>query len=103
VTPEIFKALERGRVSISLGKPPHLARLGGLPWGSIVTVRSGSQLMRVISGPVTHQREEWLLSVFWFYYGPDMELSEIEKQAIELRRSWGLDGRKSESDHQPTR
>jgi hypothetical protein len=93
VTPGIFKALERGRVTIPAGKSPDLSRFGGLAWGSVITVRSGSQKMRVISGPALHQRGDWLLPVFWSFNDSDTEQSEIEGQAAKLRRSWGLDAR----------
>jgi hypothetical protein len=93
VPPDVFKALVKGRVSIPLKKSADLATFAGLPWGSVVTVQSDEKTMRVISGPATCQTDGWALPVFWYYLDADTEVAEIENQATELRRSWGLEGR----------
>jgi hypothetical protein len=93
VPPATFKALERGRVSIPLGQKPGLAEYRCLPWGSILTVRAGDQEMRVITGPASWQHGQWQLSVLWFFFDPDTDLSEIAREAAKLRRSCGLDPR----------
>jgi hypothetical protein len=87
VPPATFKALERGRVTIPLGTEDRASRFRCLPWGSIVTVRVGEQEMRVITGPASWQKGQWVLPVFWFFYDPDTNLSEIEREAAKLRRS----------------
>lgn len=95
VPSESYKALERGRVTIPLEKKSGSPKFRCLPWGSTVTVRAGEKEMRVISGPASWQHGQWLLPVFWFFFDPDTDLSEIEKAASKLRRSWGLDARSS--------
>jgi hypothetical protein len=95
VTSEIFKAVGRGRASIPLGKSPDLSKLGGLPWGSIVTIHSGDQGLHLVSGPAAYQRSEWVLPVLGFFYETETPITEIEEQAAELRRSLGLVARKS--------
>lgn len=92
VPPAVFKALGKGRVSIPLEESPDLATFAGLPWGSVVTVRSGNQAMRAISGPATCQPSGWALPVF-FTFDADTDVAEIEEQSAELRRSWGLETR----------
>jgi hypothetical protein len=91
--PATFKALERGRGTIPLEEKSRSAKLRCLPWGSIVTVRAGDQEMRVITGPASRQKGRWLLPVFWFFYDPDTDPSDIDREAAKLRRSWGLDAR----------
>ena len=93
VSPDLFKALEKGRGTIPLKKSADLATFAGLPWGSVVTVKSSDRTMRVIAGPATCQPDGWVLPVFWNYFDPETEFTEIEEQAAELRRSWGLEGR----------
>jgi hypothetical protein len=93
VSPATFKALERGRVTVPLDDKPASTNHRCLPWGSIVTVRAGEQEMRVVTGPASWQHGQWLLPVFWFFYDPDTDLSEIERKAMKLRRSWGLEAR----------
>ena len=96
VPPATFKALERGRVTIPLEEAGS-GKLRCLPWGSIVTVRAGDQEMRVITGPSSWQHGQWLLPVFWYFFDSDTDLAEIEREATKLRRTWGLDARRSSS------
>jgi hypothetical protein len=93
VPPTTFKALERGRVSVPLEKAGS-SKLRCVPWGSIVTVRAGDEEMRVITGPASWQDGQWLLPVFWYFFDPDTDLAEIEREAKKLRRSWGLEARR---------
>ncbi len=93
VPPATFKALERGRVTVPLDDKPASAKHRCLPWGSIVMVRAGEQEMRVVTGPASWQHGQWLLPVFWFFFDPDTGLSEIEREAMRLRQSWGLEAR----------
>jgi hypothetical protein len=97
VSADVFKVVRRGRATLPLGESASLATFAGLPWGSIVSVRSGEQAMRVISGPAACQRGGWVLPVFWFFFDPDTPLVEIEKEARKLRREWGLEGRSAGS------
>jgi hypothetical protein len=94
VPSEVFKALQRGRGTIPWGNSPLLATYAGLPWGSVVTVRCGNQARRVVSGPATCQRSEWVLPVFSLLKA-DTPLAEIEAEARKLRQGWGLEGRSS--------
>ncbi len=58
-----------------------------------MTVRAGDQEMRVVACPASWQHGQWFLPVFWFFYDPDTDLSGIEGDAMQLRRSWGLEAR----------
>ena len=93
VPPATFKALKRGRVTIPLEGKSGSPKLRCLPWGSIVTVRAGEREMRVVTGPASWQDGQWLPPVFWYFFDPDTDLSEIEREAAKLRRSWRLDAR----------
>lgn len=95
VPPETFKALKRGRVTIPLEQAVEFSVFRCLPWGSIVTVRADDKEMRVITGPASWQKGQWLLPVFWFYFDPDTEMSEIEREAAKLRKSGGFEARSS--------
>jgi len=93
VPSDVFKSLVKGRISIPLKESFDLASLAGLPWGSIVSVRSGDQVIQVISGRATYQKEQWALPVFRAYLDPDTTNEEVEEQSTELRRSWGMEVR----------
>jgi hypothetical protein len=86
----VFKALQQGRTTIPLGKATPPTTFAGLPWGSLVTVRSGDQSPVVISAPAGYQRGEWVLPVFGVGKG---ELPQLEREAAKLRRDRGLEGR----------
>ena len=58
-----------------------------------MTVRSGGQAMRAIVGPATYEKEQWVLPVFWFYFDPETDITEIKAHPAEMRESWGLEGR----------
>ena len=88
VTPQVFAAVRKGRMTVPLGKQPNLAVVAGLPWGSIATVRSsGDKLYRIV-GPAIWQTDKWSLPVF----PTDADgLAGFETAAAKLRRSLGLE------------
>ena len=90
VSDEVFKAVEAGRVTIPLGNRPDLAEFAALPYGSVVKINSNGKSMRVISGPACFQAGEWVLPIL---YDPAMPLSNLDEQAVKVRRSWRLEPR----------
>jgi hypothetical protein len=87
VTPEVFAAVRKGRMTVPLGIEPDLAVVAGLPWGSIATVHSaGDKLYRIV-GPAIWQTDKKSLPVF----PTDADgLAACETDAASLRRSLGL-------------
>lgn len=77
----VFRALRQGRTAVPLGEPADLAAAAGLPWGSVVTVRAGDEVGRVVSGPAFRRPHGWALPVFGFF--PEGE--DAERTAAELR------------------
>ena len=63
VPPAIFHAVERGRLSVPLGKPVSLAKLAGLAWGTVVRLHASGDLLSVIVGPARFQSDGWCLPV----------------------------------------
>src|ERR1700722_15900391 len=87
VTPEVFACVRKGRMTVPLGKQPDVAVVGGLPWGSIATVRSAAGKLYRIVGPAIWQTDKWSLPVF----PTDAEgLTGCETEAAKMRRSLGL-------------
>jgi hypothetical protein len=90
VTPQVFTAVRRGRMSVPLGKEPDLAVVAGLPWCSVATLRSnGGELHRVV-GPAIRQPDQWVLPVIETHLETDAPLTGYEKEAVSLRRRLGL-------------
>jgi hypothetical protein len=91
VTPQVCAAVRRGRMTVPLGKRPDLAVVGGLPWCSVVTWRSGGEMLHRVVGPAIRQPDQWVLPVLYLYLNPATSLMDYNKKAKELRRLYGLE------------
>jgi hypothetical protein len=91
VTPRIFAAVRKGRMTVPLGKHPELATVGGLPWCSIATLRSDGDKLHGLVGPAIKQPDQWVLPVLYQFFDPGVGLAEYKKEAEKLRRNWGLE------------
>jgi hypothetical protein len=88
VTPEVFAAVRKGRMTVPLGKHPDLAVVAGLPCGSIATVHSAADKLYRIVGPAIWQIDKWSLPLF----PTDAEgLAGCETEAARLRQGFGLE------------
>jgi len=90
VTPQVFTAVRKGRMTVPLGKQPDLAELAGLPWCSIATLQANGERLHRVVGPAISQTTGWALPVLYFFFDPAAGLSEYEKVSKELRKAWGL-------------
>ena len=90
VTPKVFAAVRKGRMTVPLSKQPDLAEVAGLPWCSISTLHSEGEKLHRVVGPVTWQKGQWALPVLSYFPDADTGLAEYEKEAEELRRGLGL-------------
>jgi hypothetical protein len=88
VTPQVFTAVRKGRMTVPLGGTTDLAHLAGLPWGSIATIHSDGEKLHRVVGPAFWQTDKWSLPVF----PTDADgLAECEREASKFRRSLGLE------------
>ncbi len=90
VTPQMFAAVRKGRMTVPLGDSPDLAHVAGLPWCSIATIQAKGEKLHRVVGPAISQTTGWVLPVFPFFPEPGTGFSEYEKEAEKLRESWGL-------------
>ncbi|MCA9206650.1 MAG: hypothetical protein KDA59_26530, partial [Planctomycetales bacterium] len=90
VTPEEFRAVKKGRISVPLGDNPDLAELGGLPWCSIATIHAGGEKLHRIVGPAIKQTTGGALPVLSYFFDQGTGLSEYKREAEKLRKAWGL-------------
>ena len=90
-----FASVERGRMTIPLGRRPALEEVAGLAWGSVATACCGSEQIHRIVGPAVYQKEQWHLPVAWFFYDSELKRAAYERKAPLLRRSCGLEARVS--------
>jgi hypothetical protein len=90
VTPRVFAAVRKGRMTVPLSKPPVLAEVAVLPWCSIATLQAKGEKLHRVVGPAISQTVGWALPVFPYFPDPATGLSEYEKEAEKLRSGFGL-------------
>ena len=86
VTPQVFAAVRKGRMTVPLGERPALAEVAGLPWCSIATLRANGATLHRVVGPAIFQTSGWALPVLSCLLDPTTGL----KEADALRAAWGL-------------
>jgi hypothetical protein len=59
VSAEVFRQIKNGRVTIPLKRDIKLAEMAGLPWGSIVNLKSDGGSLRRLSGPAVYHNGQW--------------------------------------------
>lgn len=91
VSAELFAAVRKGRMTVPLGKSVDLAQVAGLPWCSVATLHAGGDTMRRVVGPAVRYASGWALPVLFYFFDPDATLDEYEREAVKLRKSWGLE------------
>jgi hypothetical protein len=91
VTPQIFAAVSKGRVTVPLGNGQDLAKIAGLPWCSIATLRSKGDKLHRIVGPAISQKDGWALPVLAYFPDPATSLSVYKMESMKLRRGLGLE------------
>lgn len=98
-----FAAVKKGRMTVPLGDRPDLAKVGGLPWCSIATLHScGEKLHRVV-GPAISQTTGWVLPVLFCYLDPATGLGDYKKEAVKVRKGWGLEPMTSQPEGDTSR
>jgi hypothetical protein len=91
VTPQVFDAVRKGRMTVPLGKQPNLAKVAGLPWCSIAKLRSNNEKLHRVVGPAMRQPGQWVMPVLDKFLDPATGLAEYQKEAEKLRQAWGLE------------
>jgi hypothetical protein len=91
VTPEVFAAVRKGRMSVPLGNEPDLALVAGLPWCSILTLHADDNELHRVVGPAIRHRDEWVLPILYRIFDQATGLINYQAEAEKLRQSWGLE------------
>jgi hypothetical protein len=91
VTPQVFAAVRKGRMTVPLGKHPDLAVVAGLPWCSVVTLHSEANDMHRVVGPAIRQPDQWVLPVLETELEAEAHLTASEREMAGLRRGLGLE------------
>jgi hypothetical protein len=92
VIPEVFRGIRKGGLTIPLGDQFD-AEVLGLPWCSVVTLRSdgaGESAHRIV-GPAMRSKKQWCLPVLWMSPAAEAKIDEYHNQAAKLRREGGVE------------
>jgi hypothetical protein len=90
VTPQVFAAVRKGRMTVPLAERSALAVIAGLPWCSIATLQANGVRLHRVVGPAICQPSGWALPVLYCFFDPTTGLHEYEEEAEKLRKGWGL-------------
>jgi hypothetical protein len=91
VTPQVFAAVRKGRMTVPLGNQADLAEVAGLPWCSGATLRSKGEKLHRLVGPAIRQKDQWALPILFHDSEPDTGLPAYHQEAVKLRKGWGLE------------
>jgi hypothetical protein len=92
VTPQMFAAVRKGRMTVPLDERPDLAEVSGLPWGSVATFQAKGERVHRVVGPAISQTTGWALPVLPYFPEAGTGLGEVDKEAEKVRRALGLNG-----------
>jgi len=96
LTPQAMKSIAEGKPSLKLGEMKRLcAEWVGLPWGSIVTVRSGDLELHRLACPAIHKNGTWSVPFLHPFFKPDTPLSKCVRNSTAIRKKMGLNERRS--------
>jgi hypothetical protein len=90
------QAVRRGARHAALGTRQPPADLLGLPWGSIVYLKSPGFSCKAIADPPVYRGGKWLLPIP-FGMAADQRGESLKKQTLRERRLSGLDARTSDA------
>jgi len=93
VSPETYRAVAKGRMTIPLGRKVDLAGLARLPWASVVALESSGETLYRVVGPAFWQKDQWSLPVLYCFFDPATPRAKYDKEAEKLGKSLGLDAR----------
>ncbi len=91
VPPDVFRAVKNGRITIPLRRTLQLGEIAGLPWGSVVSLELGGELLHRLSGPAVYRQGKWCLSVMDWLRGEDFSLQEAKRESAAARKHYGYD------------
>lgn len=91
VSPETFRAVAGGRMTIPMGEPRSLAKIAGLAWGSTATLRLDDRELHRLVAAAIWTKEQWCLPVAGSYWtDPDVALERYQRSQNTARRKFGM-------------
>jgi hypothetical protein len=90
VSPQILSGVVRGAKSVPLkGKRMPVAWCG-IPWGTLVILKTGSNQVPVAVGPAAYRHGQWVLPLFQDEKERAGDVVALRRQSAKLRAKYGL-------------
>ncbi len=91
VSPETLRAVQNGADAVPLNMKRVPADWASLPWGTVVELKAGSEVLPVPVGPASYRRNRWALPLFDDGpLGRSVEVPILRRQVQTLRRRYRL-------------
>lgn len=83
-------ALLQGKATVPLSHKRVPADLAGIPWGTIIRLKSGREELLVPVGPAAYRAGSWVLPIF-LAEDSATDVQGLRRQTAKLRREFGLE------------
>jgi len=90
VSPNEFRAVKKNRLTFHPTKPLELSELAGLPWATVVCLRSQGETIYRLAGPVGYHGGKWSLPVFGWFDDPNASLEDYKRASLDARKHYGF-------------
>jgi hypothetical protein len=89
VTAAEFRAVQKNRLVIH-PKRLDLAELAGLPWGTLVSLRSNNETLYRLVGPLSYEGGKWAHPVFDWFEDPNASFEDYQRASVDARKHYGF-------------
>jgi hypothetical protein len=92
VSAETLRMVANGTAVVPLERKRVPRNFAGIPWGTLLLLKAGRDVLPVAVGPAAYRRRQWVLPRFQERgVGAATELAALRHQSARLRRRCGLD------------
>lgn len=90
VSPKMFDAVAKGRATLPLDWQRVSHMLSGLPWGSILTLKSKGRELHRLTYPGMYKSGTWTIPFLEWYLDPEVAFEEYDEESDRVRKRLGL-------------
>lgn len=90
VSPEMFDSVAKGRATLPLDWQRVSHMLSGLPFGSILTLKSRGRELHRLACPGMYKSGTWTIPFLYWYFDPDIPFRKYEEESEKMRMKFGL-------------
>lgn len=91
VSKKEFNSIAAGKPSFRLGDLKQVAEVAGLPWASILTLKSGEREIHRLTCPAIHKAGAWSIPFLYWFHDAATPISAYRTEGKGQRKNGGLD------------